>query len=78
MKDRYDFSKGRRGPIVKPSPEPTGKTPRITIRIDEDIIDYFLKRVEEAGGEPGYQTMINEALRTYVDGKAPIFISRGS
>lgn len=70
MKDRYDFSKGKRGPVLKPAPEPTGKT-RITIRIDDDILDYFLKKAEEAGGDPGYQTMINEALRAYVDGQAP-------
>ena len=40
MKDTYDFSKGRRGRVVaEPPPEP-GKV-RITIRLDEDLIDYF-------------------------------------
>ena len=70
MKDRYDFSKGTRGPIIEPTPEPAGKT-RITIRIDEDIIDYFLAKAEASGGETGYQTIINEALRSYMDGNAP-------
>jgi hypothetical protein len=40
MKAQYDFSKGRRGRI-QPPPEPPGKT-RITIRIDGDVLDYFL------------------------------------
>jgi hypothetical protein len=34
MKDRYDFSKGKRGRVL-PEPEPVGKT-RITIRLDQD------------------------------------------
>ena len=63
MKKRYDFSKGRRGPAVKPPP---GKT-RITIRIDDDILDWFRTRVHEAGGG-SYQAMINQALRDHING----------
>ena len=40
--------------------KPTGKT-RITIYLDDDILEVFRKRSETAGR--GYQTMINEALR---------------
>jgi len=69
MKQKYDFSQGKRGRIVPP--EPLGKT-RITIRLDEDIIDYFLKEAGASGGTTGYQTLINEALRQHVEGKAPI------
>ena len=58
----YDFSNGRRGAVLPPEPMPAGKA-RITIRIDEDILDYFLKLADENGGAVGYQTLINRALR---------------
>jgi uncharacterized protein (DUF4415 family) len=70
MKDRYGFSKGKRGRVVEPEPEPGGKT-RITIRLDQDIVDRFLRMAETSGGSTGYQTLINAALREYLDGKAP-------
>jgi uncharacterized protein (DUF4415 family) len=72
MKDRYDFSKGKRGRVLPPEPEPVGKT-RITIRLDQDIVDRFFKMAEETGGASGYQTLINGALREYLDGKVPKF-----
>jgi uncharacterized protein (DUF4415 family) len=72
MKQKYDFSKGKRGKVVPPNPEPRGKT-RITIRIDDDLMDHFLKEADASGGTLGYQTLINEALRQYVEGKAPRF-----
>jgi uncharacterized protein (DUF4415 family) len=61
MKREYDFSKGRRGPVVTPEP---GKT-RITIRLDNKVLDHFRERVHEMGGG-NYQTLINEALRDYI------------
>ena len=70
MKPKYDFSRGKRGRIAPPQPEPRGKT-RITIRLDEDIVDHFLQEAEGSGGASGYQTLINEALRRHVEGKAP-------
>jgi uncharacterized protein (DUF4415 family) len=60
----------KRGRIAAKEPEPRGKT-RITIRLDEDLLDYFLKEAEASGGAVGYQTLINEALRQHVEGKAP-------
>jgi Arc/MetJ family transcription regulator len=62
MKDEYDFSKGKRGPVIEPSP---GKT-RITIRLDDDILEWFRDQAERAGGG-SYQSMINRALRVYVE-----------
>lgn len=62
MKDSYDFSKGKRGRIPKPTPEPVGKV-KITIRLDADIVDHFMAKADESGGVVGYQTLINEALR---------------
>ena len=60
MKDEYDFSGGKRGAI---SPTP-GKV-RITIRLDEDILNWFRRQVDTAGGG-NYQTLINDALREYM------------
>jgi uncharacterized protein (DUF4415 family) len=70
MNEKYDFSQGERGRIAAPEPEPRGKT-RITIQLDEDLVDYFLKEAEASGGATDYQTLINEALRQHVEGKAP-------
>lgn len=61
MKDEYNFSGGRRGAI---DPLPPGKT-RITIRLDNDVLDWFRDRVEAAGGG-NYQTLINGVLRDYI------------
>lgn len=58
MKREYDFSTGRRG---APDPLPSGKT-RITIRLDDDVLEWYRARVEAAGGG-NYQTLINAALR---------------
>jgi uncharacterized protein (DUF4415 family) len=70
MKDRYNFSKGKRGRVLAPEAEPEGKT-RITIRLDQDIVDRFLEMAEQSGGGTGYQTLINAALREYLNGTAP-------
>ena len=56
MRNEYDFSKGKRGAVIA-SP---GKT-RITIMLDDDLIEAFRGRAESAG--TGYQTLINAALR---------------
>jgi uncharacterized protein (DUF4415 family) len=70
MKAEYDFSKGKRGRIVPEPPMEPGKV-RITIRLDEDLIDYFASIADRSGGKTGYQTLINSALREYVEGKSP-------
>jgi uncharacterized protein (DUF4415 family) len=64
MRKIYDFSKGKRGPVVKP---PAGKT-RITIRLDEDLLEWFKAEVDAAGGG-NYQSQINEALREHMKRK---------
>jgi len=65
MKSEYDFSRGRRGAV---DPLPRGKT-RITIRIDEDVLDWFRRCVHLAGGG-NYQTLINNALREHMERQA--------
>ena len=61
MRPEYDFSKGKRG---APIPQ-KGKT-RISIYIDNAVLDAFRARAEQAG--IGYQTMMNEALKRFVAG----------
>jgi uncharacterized protein (DUF4415 family) len=61
MKKDYDFSKGKRGAVVS---VPAGKT-RVTIRLDNDILDWFRDQVDKAGGG-NYQSLMNQALRDYV------------
>ena len=34
-------------------------------------MDYFLKEADRSGGTVGYQTLINDALRQFIEGKAP-------
>lgn len=70
MKSHYDFSKGKRGAVVKEAPLEPGKV-RITIRLDEDLVDHFLEAADQSGGKVGYQTLLNAALREYVEGKTP-------
>ena len=59
MKKEYDFSQGKRGSIIKTS----GKT-RITIHLDNDVIEAFRVKAEET--KSGYQTLINDALRQHI------------
>ena len=61
MRKEYDFSGGRRGAVV---PVAKGKT-RITIRLDDEVLDWFRARVEAAGGG-NYQTLINDTLRQII------------
>jgi uncharacterized protein (DUF4415 family) len=61
MRKEYDFSQGKRGPVV---PVQSGKT-RITIRIDTDLLNWFREQVNARGGG-NYQTMMNDALRAYI------------
>jgi len=59
-----DFSRGRRGAVL---PAAAGKT-RITIRIDTDVLDWFREEVHRRGGG-NYQTLMNEALRQFVEAR---------
>lgn len=59
MRKDYDFSAAKRGAVL-PSP---GKT-RITIMLDDDLIEFFRAKAEAQG--TGYQTMINATLRATV------------
>ena len=55
MREEYDFSKARKNPYA------TQLKKSITIRLDEESVDYF-KAISEEIGIP-YQTLINLYLR---------------
>ena len=55
-----DFTRAKRGAVVPLEP---GKT-KISIRLNNAVLDYFRAVVENAGGG-NYQTLINDALVAY-------------
>jgi uncharacterized protein (DUF4415 family) len=60
MAEKYrdiDFSQGKRGAVIPPD---AGKT-KISIRLDNAVLDHFRGIVEAAGGG-NYQSLINDAL----------------
>jgi uncharacterized protein (DUF4415 family) len=70
MKKSYEFSEGKRGRVLPELPLEKGKI-KITIRLDEDLVDQFGKMADASEGKVGYQTLINQALRDYLEGKHP-------
>jgi len=65
MKKQYDFSKGKRGAVVSPARSKS----RITIRLDDEILNWFRREVHKAGGG-NYQTLIKHALHEYIKKRA--------
>jgi uncharacterized protein (DUF4415 family) len=59
MKKESNPGNGRRGPAMR-----TARKKRITICLDNVVLDTFRKKSEEVGD--GYQTMINDALRQFL------------
>ena len=59
MRDNYDFSKSKKNPYAKKLKK------QITIRIDEDTIEYFKELAEEK--DIPYQSLINLYLRDCAD-----------
>ena len=55
MRDRYDFSKGKRNPYAKRLKK------QVTTRLDEDTLEYFKSLADDT--EIPYQTLINLYLR---------------
>ena len=71
MKKAEDFSRAKQGAVVS---VPKGKT-RITIRIDDDILNWFREQVNDAGGG-NYQTMMNNVLREYIQRRDVVSIEK--
>jgi uncharacterized protein (DUF4415 family) len=66
-----DFSKGKRGPVITPKP---GKT-KISIRLDNTVLDHFRAMVEAAGGG-NYQSLINDALVAHIQRQSVLIAMR--
>jgi len=66
MRKEYDFTGAKRAQdvphLAKLQAEVAKGKSRITILIDDDVLAAFRARAEREG--KGYQTLINEALRT--------------
>ncbi len=60
-----DFTRARRGAVTRAE---AGKT-KISIRLDNRVLDHFRSVVEEAG-QGNYQTLINDALVCYIQQKS--------
>ena len=72
--ERYrnmDFSRAKRGPVVTPEP---GKT-KISIRLDNAVLQHFRNLVDKAGGG-NYQTLINDALLEHVHRRSTLDVVR--
>ena len=65
MKKEYDFSDGNRGPVIRPK----SKT-QITIYLDDDVLEALREQADASG--VGYQPIINQALRDYLDCSAAL------
>ena len=61
MRQEYDFSQGKRGPILRSK----GKT-RVTMYLDNEVIEAFRAKGDELGR--GYQTLINDTLKKHIKG----------
>ncbi|WKJ90492.1 BrnA antitoxin family protein [Methylomonas montana] len=69
MKAEYDFSKM----TARPNPYAAKLKKSVTMRLGEDVIDYFKQMAEEAGVP--YQSLINLYLRDCVAQHRKIDIS---
>ena len=66
-----DFTHAKRGPVVPSEP---GKT-KISIRLDNRVLEYFRSIVEKAGGG-NHQTLINDALMAYIQQQSMLAVVR--
>lgn len=62
-----DFSAAKRGAVIAIEP---GKT-KISIRLDNAVIEYFRSQVELAG-TGNYQTLLNDALVAFIQQRSVI------
>lgn len=68
MRSEYDFSQAKRAKDVPHLQKLNAGKTRITIMLDNDVLDAFRAQAETAGR--GYQTAINAALRAAIDADA--------
>ncbi|GAA0723145.1 BrnA antitoxin family protein [Dokdonella soli] len=74
MRSEYDFSNAKRAKDVPHLQKLNAGKTRITIMLDNDVLDAFRARAESEGR--GYQTAINEVLRSALDSdNAPVTVA---
>ena len=61
LRKENDFPKRKQGAVIPPAP---GKA-RVTIRLDNAVVDWFRSQVDEAGSGC-YQSLMNDALREHI------------
>lgn len=66
-----DFEDAQRGPVI---PTESGKS-KISIRLDNRVLDHFRRLVDDAGGG-NYQTLINDALVEHIHQKSILDVVR--
>jgi uncharacterized protein (DUF4415 family) len=66
-----DFAGARRGAVVRPDP---GKT-KISIRLDNAVLEHFRKLVDKAGAG-NYQTLVNDALLEHIHRRSTLDVVR--
>jgi uncharacterized protein (DUF4415 family) len=64
MKTEYDMSNARRATEIDHLNRLRAGKTRITIMLDDEVLDAFRRRADEQG--IGYQTLINLALREHL------------
>ncbi len=69
MKGEYDFSQAERATEVEHLNRLRSSKTRITIMLDNDVLDAFRDLAEKRG--LGYQTLINQVLREQL-GQRPV------
>lgn len=58
--------------MLPKAPVEKGKV-KINIRLDEDLLDQFGAMADVSEGKVRHRTLINQALREYLEGKHPKF-----
>ena len=71
MKDEYDFSNAKRGPVV---PLPTHQT-EVRLRLDNEVLDWLRESVNATGGG-NYVDIINSILRAHMDAQEDAALTR--
>ncbi len=69
MREEYDLETlevSRRGPLPELQGAERSAKVRITIALDQEIVDYFKAKARKSGALP-YQTQINQALRRMIE-----------
>lgn len=76
MKTEYDFSKAKRAKdvphLAKLQAQDRSQKKRISIMLDEDVIESFRQRAAKSG--TAYQSEINRALRAFLSDGEPLTI----